>query len=848
MGKLVEAFNEQAKKAREKEGNLIPKQILDRWGTAIVPEDAIWINKQGKSQVNQKKIQHYEERGYKGDEVLWIAPKDCIRFEFESDNDSNHRIILELESVAKSLELDYCITSHKGKSDYFNVFNIKGIPMGEDNQNAKLLFADMLIPSKHKDFLDRTNLGWTLSPIVEHKHWKKKYKGNIHKIIRGKNPLKHENIYPKELLKKLENTKKKYFKNNKFNFKNDWVKDFLLNYCCNNKLPAGARHLIIEKNLSALIIFDKEKEQIKNSYYKAQGREHDSCKTWERAILKGEYTQVNAGELAKFIKDYGLNYEIPKIKDSDKKENSNIFVDLNITSYKDNVKLFYEKKPFFYDDEKNLYWFWDSENKKWEMITPIRLVHYLDEKLNLNGQTITSKTKANYLESIRRIGIDKKPKELPKTWIQFKNKIVDLETDKEFEATPEYFSLNPIPWSVGDSEETPIFDKIFKQWVGEEYVQTLYEILSYCLIPDYPIQRLFCLIGGGSNGKSKYLEIVSKFVGDKNVGTTDLDILIDSRFDSADSLYKKLCCTMGETDFTTLKRTSLLKKLTGGDKIRFEFKNISSFTDINYAKIIISTNSLPTTFDKTDGFYRRWLIVLFPNKFSEKIDILSTIPDKEYENLSKKSIRILKQILKKREFTNEGSVEDRKKRYEENSNPLKKFINEICIINVNKEIPFFKFYDSFLIFLKQRNMRELSKIEVSKLLNQEGYEIKTRSVLVDSENHRYSSWKFILGLNLKENITHITDITQVSVSNSHIETKSNMGNMSNMGNKSNENNGNNRNFEVSSKLKWDKRCEVWRGCSYPKGDSICNEDPCNEFEGLYYCREHFEKIQEDKKC
>ena len=65
-------------------GNMTSKEILDKWATAIVPKEAIF-SREGQPQVNQDKIAHYEERGYKGDEVLWIAPKDCIRIEFEDE-------------------------------------------------------------------------------------------------------------------------------------------------------------------------------------------------------------------------------------------------------------------------------------------------------------------------------------------------------------------------------------------------------------------------------------------------------------------------------------------------------------------------------------------------------------------------------------------------------------------------------------------------------------------------------------------------------------------------------------------------------------------------------------------
>jgi len=71
----------------------------------------------------------------------------------------------------------------------------------------------------------------------------------------------------------------------------------------------------------------------------------------------------------------------------------------------------------------------------------------------------------------------------------------------------------------------------------------------------------------------------------------------------------------------------------------------------NYAKILIATNNLPTTTDKTIGFYRRWLIIDFPNQFSEKKDILADIPNEEYNSLALKCVGILKDLLMKRAFS-----------------------------------------------------------------------------------------------------------------------------------------------------------------------------------------------------
>ena len=209
---------------------------------------------------------------------------------------------------------------------------------------------------------------------------------------------------------------------------------------------------------------------------------------------------------------------------------------------------------------------------------------------------------------------------------------------------------------------------------------------------------------------------------------------------------------MGETNFNSLKRTELLKRLTGEDLIPFEFKNKDPFTDKNYAKIIIATNSLPITFDKTTGFYRRWLTITFPNTFPEGVDILSTIPENEYNNLARKSIKILRDLLSRGKFTNEGTVEERRERYERLSNPVMIFISEYCERDENKEIKFSDFFDELTSFLFENGYRVMTAREVGMALKREGFEKKNKTITVVDEygNQKKTSVKVIVGIALKE--------------------------------------------------------------------------------------------------
>jgi P4 family phage/plasmid primase-like protien len=417
---------------------------------------------------------------------------------------------------------------------------------------------------------------------------------------------------------------------------------------------------------------------------------------------------------------------------------------LMINDYQHNVEQFYKAQQFFYDRSK-MFWFWDNNKKMYKIVDETDIMVAIDECLGFKGQTVSSQNKSSYLEAFKRVGRRKIPETPPTDWVQFKDKIINITSSEEFEASPDFFFTNPIPWNIGENEDTPNMDKIFTEWVGADFKETLYEILAFSMLTDYPIHRLFCFIGSGMNGKSKYLELVSRFIGHKNITTTELDVLLKSKFETT-RLHKKLVCMMGETNFNQLNKTSMLKKLTGQDMIGYEYKNKDLFEDYNYAKIFIATNNLPATGDKTDGFYRRWLIIDFPNRFSEKKDILGDIPNAEYNNLALKCIRILRDLLKRRTFTNEGTIEERKKMYEDKSNPFDKFWNENIIEDYDGHISKKDFKRKLDDWCKEKGFRNMSERTISNFMKEKGIfdgKVTADWVTRDGDRPRYMAWNSV---------------------------------------------------------------------------------------------------------
>ncbi len=434
----------------------------------------------------------------------------------------------------------------------------------------------------------------------------------------------------------------------------------------------------------------------------------------------------------KFEEDLS-KYEVPKYKEETKRveEFKTKTALVKFIDYKQMGNDFIKIQPLYYDELKN-WWLWNFKEHRWVIVDDVDIMNAIDRHVKPSLQHDTSKPyeKSRIIETLKKVGRLNKPKELPLNWIQFNNKLVDIYSGRIFNATPNYMTVNMIPWGIGKTEETPIFDKLFTDWVGKDNIQKLYEVIAYCLCRGYPLQRLFCLVGEGSNGKSTFIKVSTKFLGEHNTTNTSLDLItsVSQRFESS-KLFRKLLCIMSETNYTTIRNTEMLKTLTGGDRVRGEFKNKKPFEFENYAKIIIATNRLPATFDKTDAWYRRWYIIDFPNKFSEKRDILSEIPDIEYENLSRKCIKIIRNLLTKREFYKEGTIAERERKYEETSNPVLNFISQKCIKGKDFGVPFDIFFLRFEDYIKEpvwKDRPSFSKNEVSRILTLNGYKTKVK--------------------------------------------------------------------------------------------------------------------------
>lgn len=190
------------------------KELLDKYiGLVSVLDDNsrnYSFNKENKQIIVSKwrNPEFIYNGNYKENLVLWTCPDNVIAIEFEGDRENNVKAILETYDNAIIKGFECCICDHIGKSPYLWIFNIQNIPCEtkEVLLNARKKLAFSIVPKKFQKDLDTSNFTkGNLIPIPNHKHWKTKYRGAIHKIIVGKHPLYQKNVFPKELMRENQN-------------------------------------------------------------------------------------------------------------------------------------------------------------------------------------------------------------------------------------------------------------------------------------------------------------------------------------------------------------------------------------------------------------------------------------------------------------------------------------------------------------------------------------------------------------------------------------------------------------------------------------------------------------------
>jgi putative DNA primase/helicase len=266
-------------------------------------------------------------------------------------------------------------------------------------------------------------------------------------------------------------------------------------------------------------------------------------------------------------------------------------------------------------------------------------------------------------------------------------------------------------------------------------------MMTYTFYRDNPFGIITILFGYGADGKRVYTGLLTALHDIKNISNVPLSAMLGF---ALSELEGKSVNIDTELASTRIRDTSVLKKLTGRQPTRIQRKNQRASDVRLYAKLYFSANKIPGAYDESDAFFRRKVILSFPNKFEgnkDDPDLLKKLTTEEelsgVFNVMMIALRCL--MNRNRLFIKEKTIEQRRERYAIAANPVEAFLEDAVADDsvesdvVTKDT----FYQAYRRFCTNHNLAILSKESLGKILKKKFEEGR------ESSGKRETLWKGI---------------------------------------------------------------------------------------------------------
>lgn len=171
-----------------------------------------------------------------------------------------------------------------------------------------------------------------------------------------------------------------------------------------------------------------------------------------------------------------------------------------------------------------------------------------------------------------------------------------------------------------DAPEPIVWLRFLNDLLYPEDIPTLQEFIGYCLIPSNKGQRMMVMKGRGGEGKSQIGAVLGSIFG-TNMKDGSIGKISENRFARAD-LEHILLMVDDDMRMEALRQTNYVKSIvTAQGKMDLERKGKQSYQGWMFARLLAFSNSdLQALYDRSDGFYRRQLVLTTKEKSADRVD------------------------------------------------------------------------------------------------------------------------------------------------------------------------------------------------------------------------------------
>ena len=208
----------------------------------------------------------------------------------------------------------------------------------------------------------------------------------------------------------------------------------------------------------------------------------------------------------------------------------------------------------------------------------------------------------------------------------------------------------------------------------EEIVKLLWEIVNEAVNPNHTREKMAILYGEGNNGKGTFQAMLTNLIGIENISTlTPHDFSGEFKLEM---LQGKVCNIGDDISNKYLDDVSNLMSIVTGDPVAVNRKGKSVITARFKLFNIFSANKLPKVRNKSQGAYRRLLIVPFNADFNGQVQ------DRRIKEEYLKNKIVLEYILYKalhldfEKFSSTSATDHMLEEYKEDNDYLYSFVKD----------------------------------------------------------------------------------------------------------------------------------------------------------------------------
>ena len=260
-----------------------------------------------------------------------------------------------------------------------------------------------------------------------------------------------------------------------------------------------------------------------------------------------------------------------------------------------------------------------------------------------------------------------------------------------------------------------------------ELIHFVQKAMGYSLSGDMSEQCLFILWGTGANGKSTFLNVLQHLFGDY-ASTARTETFMKKTTEQSNDLARlkgARLVTTSEAEQGKQLSESLIKQITGGDKLTARFLYGEFFDFVPTFKIFMATNHKPNIKGSDNGIWRRIKMIPFT---------VTIPPEKRDKHLTEKLIAensgILNWLLEgyamweKEGLCNEPkAVADATAEYRDDMDCVQTFITECLNIDASQKSRLDNrvLYSAYLKWCVQNNEHAMSHKWLSTQMQEKGY-------------------------------------------------------------------------------------------------------------------------------